>query len=95
MMLEGKVAVVTGSGGGIGREIALAMAQAGARIVINDIGASLGGEGFSATPAEQTKGIIEQRGGQAVINTDSVSEWDNAKRIVQCALDSFGRIDIV
>jgi NAD(P)-dependent dehydrogenase (short-subunit alcohol dehydrogenase family) len=95
MMLEGKVAVVTGSGGGIGREIALAMAQAGARIVINDIGASLGGEGFSATPAEQTKGIIEQRGGQAVINTDSVSEWDNAKRIVQCALDSFGRVDIV
>jgi NAD(P)-dependent dehydrogenase (short-subunit alcohol dehydrogenase family) len=95
MMLEGKVAVVTGSGGGIGREIALAMAQAGAKIVINDIGASLGGEGFSATPAEQTKGIIEQRGGQAVINTDSVSEWENAKRIVQCALDSFGRIDIV
>jgi NAD(P)-dependent dehydrogenase (short-subunit alcohol dehydrogenase family) len=95
MMLEGKVAVVTGSGGGIGREIALAMAQAGAKIVINDIGASLGGEGFSATPAEQTKGIIEQRGGQAVINTDSVSEWENAKRIVQSALDSFGRIDIV
>ncbi|HZH45308.1 MAG TPA: SDR family NAD(P)-dependent oxidoreductase, partial [Roseococcus sp.] len=95
MMLEAKVAVVTGSGGGIGREIALAMAQAGAKIVINDIGASLGGEGFSATPAEQTKGIIEQRGGQAVINTDSVSEWQNAKRIVQCALDSFGRIDIV
>jgi NAD(P)-dependent dehydrogenase (short-subunit alcohol dehydrogenase family) len=67
----------------------------GAKIVINDIGASLGGEGFSATPAEQTKGIIEQRGGQAVINTDSVSEWENAKRIVQSALDSFGRIDIV
>ncbi|MBR0644718.1 SDR family NAD(P)-dependent oxidoreductase [Plastoroseomonas hellenica] len=95
MMLEGKVAVVTGSGGGIGREIAIAMAVAGAKVVINDIGASLTGEGQSATPAEQTKAIIEQRGGQAAINTDSVSEWANAQRIVQCALDNFGRIDIV
>ncbi|RVT99273.1 SDR family oxidoreductase [Rhodovarius crocodyli] len=95
MLLEGKVAVVTGSGGGIGREIALAMAAAGAKIVINDVGASLGGEGFSASPAEQTKALIEQRGGQAVINTDSVAEWESAKRIVQCAVDSFGRIDIV
>ena len=95
MMLEGKVAVVTGSGGGIGREIALAMAEAGAKIVINDIGASLGGEGFSATPAEQTKGIIEQKGGQAVISTESVAEWDKAKAIIQTAIDAFGRIDIV
>jgi NAD(P)-dependent dehydrogenase (short-subunit alcohol dehydrogenase family) len=95
MMLKDKVAVVTGSGGGIGREIAIAMAEAGAKVVINDIGASLGGEGFSASPAEQTKAIIEQKGGQAVINTDSVSEWENAKKIVQTALDAFGRIDIV
>ncbi|WP_201451890.1 SDR family NAD(P)-dependent oxidoreductase [Rhodovarius lipocyclicus] len=95
MLLEGKVAVVTGSGGGIGREIALAMAAAGAKVVINDVGASLGGEGFSTSPAEQTKALIEQRGGQAAINTDSVSEWDSAKRIVQCALDNFGKIDIV
>ncbi|WP_431269405.1 SDR family NAD(P)-dependent oxidoreductase [Dankookia sp. P2] len=72
-MLDGKVAVVTGSGGGIGREIALHMAQAGAKVIINDIGASLTGEGQSATPAQQTKAIIEQRGGQAEINTDSVS----------------------
>jgi NAD(P)-dependent dehydrogenase (short-subunit alcohol dehydrogenase family) len=95
MMLEGKVAIVTGSGGGIGREIALAMAEAGAKIVINDIGASLGGEGFDTTPAQQTKAIIEQKGGEATINTDSVAEWTNAERIVQCALDSFGRVDIV
>ena len=95
MLLEGKVAVVTGSGGGIGREIALAMAAAGAKIVINDVGASLGGEGFSASPAEQTKALIEQRGGQAVINTDSVAEWESAKRIVACAVDTFGKIDIV
>lgn len=95
MMLKDKVAVVTGSGGGIGREIAIAMAEAGAKVVINDIGASLGGEGFSASPAEQTKAIIEQKGGQAVISTDSVSEWENAKKIVQTAIDAFGRIDIV
>ncbi len=95
MMLKDKVAVVTGAGGGIGREIAIAMADAGAKVVINDIGASLGGEGFSASPAEQTKAIIEQKGGQAVISTDSVSEWENAKKIVQTAVDAFGRIDIV
>lgn len=95
MMLKDKVAVVTGAGGGIGREIAIAMADAGAKVVINDIGASLGGEGFSASPAEQTKAIIEQKGGQAVISTDSVSEWENAKKIVQTAVDAFGKIDIV
>lgn len=95
-MLQDKVAIVTGAGGGIGREIALAMALAGAKVVINDIGASLSGEGqTSATPGEQTKAIIEQRGGQAVTNTDSVADWDSAKRIVQSAIDAFGRVDIV
>jgi NAD(P)-dependent dehydrogenase (short-subunit alcohol dehydrogenase family) len=93
--LDGKVAIVTGSGGGIGREIALAMALAGAKILINDIGASLTGEGLSDTPAQQTKLIIEQRGGQAAINTDSVADWRSAQSIVQSALDAFGRIDIV
>ena len=96
MMLEGKVAIVTGAGGGIGREIALAMALAGAKVVVNDIGASLTGEGeTSATPGEQTRNIIEQRGGQAVTNTDSVSDWDSARNIVKTAIDAFGRIDIV
>ncbi|MBV9736144.1 MAG: SDR family oxidoreductase, partial [Acidisphaera sp.] len=94
-LLDGKVAVVTGAGGGIGRAIAVAMAQAGARVVINDIGASLAGEGRSASPAEETKEIIEGAGGQAVINTDSVAGWDSARRIVQCAVDHFGRIDAV
>jgi NAD(P)-dependent dehydrogenase (short-subunit alcohol dehydrogenase family) len=66
-MLAGKVAVVTGAGGGIGREIAIMMAGEGAKVIINDIGASLTGEGKSDTPAEQTRQIIEQRGGQAAI----------------------------
>ena len=94
-MLDGKVAVVTGSGGGIGREIAVMLAGEGAKIIINDVGASLSGEGQSATPAEQTKQIIEQRGGQAEINTDSVAEWNSARKIIQSALDHFGRINVV
>ncbi|QHE89050.1 SDR family NAD(P)-dependent oxidoreductase [Hydrogenophaga sp. BPS33] len=93
--LSGKVAVVTGSGGGIGRAVAVAMAQAGASVVINDVGASLQGEGLSGSPAQETLALIEAAGGRAAINTDSVSEWASAQRIVQCALDNFGRIDIV
>ena len=94
-LMDGKVVVVTGAGGGIGREIAVAMALEGAAVVVNDIGASLAGEGASATPGQQTVQIIEQRGGRAVANTDSVAGWDSARQIVQCALDSFGRLDAV
>src|ERR1700722_6530831 len=94
-MMEGKVAVVTGSGGGIGREIAIAMAAAGARVIVADIGASLSGEGGSATPAQQTKQLIEQKGGAAEVCTESVAEWGSAQKIIQAALDHYGRIDAV
>ena len=94
-MMEGKVAVVTGAGGGIGREIAIMMAGRGARVIIADIGASLSGEGGSATPAEQTKALINQAGGQAEICTESVSTWASARKIIQAAMDHFGRIDAV
>lgn len=95
MMLEGKVAVVTGAGGGIGRAMAIGLARAGAAVVINDIGVSLSGEGGSASPAEETKAEIEGFGGRAAINTDSVSDWASAQRIVETARDTFGRLDIV
>lgn len=95
MLLDGKVAVVTGAGGGIGRAVALAMADAGAAVVVNDVGASLGGDGQSASPAQETVRLIEQGGGRAVANSDSVAEWDGARHIVQCAQDSFGRLDAV
>ena len=94
-LLQGKVALVTGAGGGIGRAIALAMAEAGADVLINDIGVSLTGEGGSETPAEETKRLIEEKGGRAAISTESVAEWAAAKRSVEAALDHFGHIDVV
>ena len=94
-MMDGKVVVVTGAGGGIGRAIAMMMAEAGAKVIINDVGASLTGGGSSVTPAQQTREMIQQRGGVAEINTDSVAEWASAQKIIQSAIDHFGRIDAV
>jgi NAD(P)-dependent dehydrogenase (short-subunit alcohol dehydrogenase family) len=93
--LENKVAVVTGAGGGIGREIALALAAEGASIVVNDIGVSLTGDGGSNSPAEETCGLITQKGGQAITSNESVSTWDTAQLIIKKAIDTYGKIDIV
>ncbi|MFN0041526.1 MAG: SDR family NAD(P)-dependent oxidoreductase [Burkholderiales bacterium] len=94
-MLEGKVVVVTGAGGGIGRDFALAMAVHGARVVVNDIGASVTGEGRDASPAQKVVDEITTAGGSAVANADSVADWNSANRIIQTAMDTFGRIDCV
>jgi NAD(P)-dependent dehydrogenase (short-subunit alcohol dehydrogenase family) len=93
--LEGKSVVVTGAGGGIGREFALAMAAAGAKVLVNDLGTSVKGEGRDAGPAQQVVDQIREQGGKAVANTDSVADWESANRIIACAVEAFGRIDVV
>lgn len=94
-MLQGKVVLVTGAGGGIGRDFALAMAAAGAKVVVNDLGTSVNGEGKDAGPAQKVVDEIRAAGGAAAASTDSVAEWESANRIVQTALEAFGRIDVV
>lgn len=94
-MLEGKVAVVTGAGRGIGKDIALAMAREGAKVVVNDLGVQLDGSDGQANPAEEVVAEIRAMGGEAVANFDSVAAWDSAQRVVQTAIDSFGRVDCV
>jgi NAD(P)-dependent dehydrogenase (short-subunit alcohol dehydrogenase family) len=92
-MLQGKVVLVTGAGGGIGRDIALAAAAHGAAVVVNDIGASLAGEGADASPAERVVGEIRAAGGRAAANADSVADPAGGERMIACALEAFGRID--
>jgi NAD(P)-dependent dehydrogenase (short-subunit alcohol dehydrogenase family) len=94
-MNEGKVVVVTGAGTGVGREIALAYARSGAKVVVNDIGVSVHGEGGSDAPAAETVKLIQDVGGEAVTNNNSVSTWEGAQAIVQTAIDAFGKIDVV
>ncbi len=94
-ILEGKVAIVTGAGQGVGRAVAEGLAAEGAKVVVNDIGVTLTGESENPSAADEVAGAIRAAGGEAVGNTDSVVEPENAAKIVQNALDSFGRIDLV
>ncbi len=93
--LEGKVAIVTGAGRGIGRGEALLLAEEGAKVVVNDLGGSEAGEGADARPADEVVAEIVAAGGEAVANYDSVATMEGGERIVQTALDSFGRLDIL
>jgi NAD(P)-dependent dehydrogenase (short-subunit alcohol dehydrogenase family) len=94
-VLEGKVAIVTGAGRGIGREHALALAQAGARVVVNDLGGSLAGDGSDLGPAEQVVEEIRAIGGEAAANGENVADFAGAERMVRHAIDEFGRLDIL
>ncbi len=94
-IVEGKVAIVTGAGRGIGRAIALMLAQEGAKVVVNDVGAALDGSGGDAGPAQQVVEEIEAAGGKAVANTMSIGEPQTADGIVRQAVDKFGRVDIL
>jgi NAD(P)-dependent dehydrogenase (short-subunit alcohol dehydrogenase family) len=95
-MLDGKVVLVTGAGRGVGRGIALEMAQAGAAVVVNDLGVSITGDGVTdATPAETVADEIRAAGGNAIADHGSVADWKDAQVMVQSAIDQFGRIDAV
>ena len=94
-LLDGKVAIVTGAGGGIGRCHALALAKEGAKVVVNDVGGDRSGGGGGSSMADQVVDEIKAAGGEAAANYDSVATMDGGKAIVQTAIDAFGRLDIL
>ena len=93
--LSGKVAIVTGAGRGIGRAHALALADAGARVVVNDLGGTLAGDGADLSPAQQVVAEIEASGREAVADGENVADFEGARRLVEHAVDAFGGLDIV
>jgi NAD(P)-dependent dehydrogenase (short-subunit alcohol dehydrogenase family) len=94
-VVDGRVVIVTGAGNGIGRAHALLFAQEGAKVVVNDLGGARDGEGSSAGPAQQVVDEILSAGGQAVANTDDISRWDGAERLVKQAIAEFGQLDVL
>ncbi|MBN1689963.1 MAG: SDR family NAD(P)-dependent oxidoreductase [Dehalococcoidia bacterium] len=94
-LLDGKVAVITGSGRGLGKAEALLFASEGARIVINDLGGGSDGAGSASVPADEVVAEIKKMGGQAVANYDSVATWKGGENIIKTAVDTFGKIDIL
>jgi NAD(P)-dependent dehydrogenase (short-subunit alcohol dehydrogenase family) len=93
--LDGKVAIVTGAGRGIGREEALLLAAEGARVVVNDLGGDRTGGGADVVPAQETAALIREAGGEAVVNGDDVADWAGAQRLVQQAIETFGDVNVL
>ena len=94
-MLDGKVAIVTGAGNGVGRGEAIALADHGAKVVVNDLGVTVDGSGHDRAAAEEVVDVIKARGGEAAANTDDVGDFESAKRILQTAIDTFGGLDVL
>jgi NAD(P)-dependent dehydrogenase (short-subunit alcohol dehydrogenase family) len=94
-LLQDKVAIVTGAGHGVGRGEALELAAEGARVVVNDLGGSVGGGGADKRPAEEVAELIRSRGGEAAANYDDVADWKGAASLIQQAVDTFGRLDVL
>ena len=92
---EGRIVIVTGAGNGLGKSYALAFAREGAKVVVNDLGVSLAGEGRDTATAQKVVDEIKAFGGQAVANGDDVADWEGAGRIVKTAIDTFGGLDVV
>src|SRR5271165_2586751 len=93
--LDGRVAIITGAGRGIGREHALLFASEGAKVVVNDLGGAVDGSGDDRTPAEQVVAEIEKAGGEAVANADDVTNWDGGKRLIDAAVEAFGDLHVL
>ena len=93
--LDGRVAIITGAGRGIGREHALLFAQEGAKVVVNDLGGAMDGTGDDRTPAEQVVDEIKGMGGEAVANADNVADWEGAQRMINSAVEAFGDLHVL
>ncbi|MFT3853644.1 MAG: SDR family oxidoreductase [Ilumatobacteraceae bacterium] len=93
--LDGRVAVITGAGRGIGREHALLFAREGAKVVVNDLGGTGDGVGADATPAQQVVAEIEALGGEAIANGDDVADWEGSQRLINAAIERFGTLDVL
>ncbi|HLI43648.1 MAG TPA: SDR family oxidoreductase [Acidimicrobiales bacterium] len=93
--LEGRVAIITGAGRGIGREHALLFASEGAKVVVNDLGGAVDGSGDDRTPAEQVVDEIKAMGGEAIANADNVADWEGGQRLVNAAIEAFGDLHVL